>query len=154
MTDKPRTSMLLGGGLLLLMALPIIPQSRPAEPKGSYLQTCSQIRMEGTILSAVCERPRSLSSRTSINVAMCGGDISNRDGSLFCFARPGTWGEGRAIPRGTYVDTCDSWFVVGTTLQARCRTRDGKNQKSFADLKNCRMGGDIWNIDGFLNCSK
>jgi CVNH domain len=152
MTDRPRTSVLLGGGLLLLMALPITPQSKP--PRGSYLQTCSQIRMDGTILSALCERPRSLPPRSSINVAMCGGDISNRDGKLFCFARPGTWGQGRAIPRGTYVDTCDSWEVVGTTLQARCRNRDGKYTKSFADLKHCRMGGDIWNIDGLLDCAK
>jgi CVNH domain len=154
MTDKPRTSVLLGGGLLLLMALPIIPQSRPAAPRGSYLQTCSQIRMEGSILSALCERPRSLPPRSSINVAMCAGDISNKDGNLFCFARPGTWGQGRAIPRGSYVDSCDSVFVVGTTLQARCRSRDGRYQKSLADLTKCRMGGDIWNIDGFLNCSK
>jgi hypothetical protein len=56
-----------------------------APPPGSYQQSCRQIRMQGTTLTAVCQRAKGRSEQpTALNVAHCVGDIGNNNGQLQC----------------------------------------------------------------------
>jgi len=62
-------------------------QAQPA-PRGSYLAHCTDIRMNGLFLSAVC-RGEHGGGQSSINVASCAGDIGvDASGALSC-AGPG-----------------------------------------------------------------
>jgi hypothetical protein len=54
-------------------------------PPGSYQQSCREIRMQGTTLTAVCQRAKGRGNQlTALNVARCVGDIGNNDGQLQC----------------------------------------------------------------------
>jgi CVNH domain len=56
-----------------------------APPPGSYTQTCRDIRMQGTTLTAVCRRAGGRGEQpTALNVARCVGDIGNNNGHLEC----------------------------------------------------------------------
>jgi hypothetical protein len=56
-----------------------------APPPGSYTQTCWDIRMQGTTLTAVCRRAGGRGEQlTALNVARCVGDIGNNNGQLQC----------------------------------------------------------------------
>src|SRR5207245_5523880 len=54
-------------------------------PSGSYQQSCRDIRMQGTTLTAVCQRARGRGEQlTALNLAHCAGDIGNNNGQLQC----------------------------------------------------------------------
>jgi hypothetical protein len=55
-------------------------------PNGSYLQSCTNARMNGNMLFAVCSSPDGRRIETSINTQYCrsNADISNRNGYLDC----------------------------------------------------------------------
>jgi CVNH domain len=56
-----------------------------APPPGSYQQSCRNIRMQGSTLSAVCRRAHGQGEQvTALNVARCVGDIGNNNGQLAC----------------------------------------------------------------------
>jgi hypothetical protein len=56
-----------------------------APPSGSYQHSCRDIRMQGTTLTAVCQRARGRGEQlTALNVARCVGDIGNDNGQLQC----------------------------------------------------------------------
>jgi hypothetical protein len=153
MTNERRRVMFLGGALLLFLAPPAIPQAGSAAPRGSYLKTCNQIQFNGKTLRATCDSVGSAPRYTSsIVVATCDGDIWNQAGALFCYAKRGTWGQGRAIPRGSYIESCWNERVSGTMLQALCKGRNGAYQDASLELTRCRMGSNISNIDGELVC--
>jgi len=66
-----------------------------------------------------------------------------------CAASP-SYAEG--IPRGSYLNTCDGARVEGDNLIAKCRTRNGSEQRSaLADVNRCV--GDIANDNGVLRCT-
>src|ERR1700751_1395272 len=51
-----------------------------APPPGSYKQSCWDIRMQGTTLTAVCRRASGRGEQlTALNVARCVGDIGNNN---------------------------------------------------------------------------
>src|SRR6266436_597272 len=81
-------------------------------PQGSYLGSCTNIRMEGRTLTAVCRRGDGREQRTALgDVNQCIGDIGNNNGVLRCnrgqapapgygqAPAPGD-GDGRAPPPG------------------------------------------------------
>jgi type 1 fimbria pilin len=140
------------GGILLLLAWPSAAQDGSAAPRGSYLQTCSQIHFNGTILAATCGGAGLSKQRSTINATSCDGDIWNKYGYLYCYARRGTWGQGRAIPRGSYIDSCGYTVVAGAVLQSQCKGRNGQYQDTSLELRACRLGSNISNIDGQLVC--
>jgi hypothetical protein len=155
MTGQRKRVACAGAILMLLSALPATPQAGSAAPRGTYLKTCSKIQFDGTTLAASCSLPEVITSnqiRSTINVTMCGGDIWNRYGHLYCYARSGTWGGGRAIPRGSYFDSCEYTEVGGTVLRASCKNRNGDLTQTSLELKGCRLGSNISNIDGQLVC--
>ena len=54
-------------------------------PPGSYRESCRDIRMQGSVLHALCRRARGRGEqRTALNIAHCVGDIGNNDGHLVC----------------------------------------------------------------------
>ena len=56
-----------------------------APPPGSYQQSCRDIRMQGSTLSALCRRANNRGEQpTALNVAHCAGDIGNNNGQLQC----------------------------------------------------------------------
>jgi CVNH domain len=74
-------------GLFAVAALAglAIPAFAQAPPPGSYQRTCRDIRMQGTILSAVCIREHGRGEQlTALNVTRCVGDIRNLNGQLQC----------------------------------------------------------------------
>ena len=56
-----------------------------APPPGSYQQSCRDVRMQGSTLTAVCRRANGRGDQpTALNVAHCVGDIGNNNGQLIC----------------------------------------------------------------------
>ena len=68
-------------------------------PQGSYLRTCTDIRMEGRTLVAVCRRADGREQRTALSdVERCIGDIGNNNGVLQCHRGPAGPGYPPAYP--------------------------------------------------------
>jgi outer membrane protein assembly factor BamB len=53
-------------------------------PPGSYTGSCREQTMNGTILTANCQRANGAWQPTALNVAQCVGDIGNHNGNLGC----------------------------------------------------------------------
>jgi len=76
--------------LIAAAALSLVSLSAHAQvPQGSYLRSCTDIRMEGRTLTAVCRRPDGRERRTALGeVDGCVGDIANYNGVLRCNRGP------------------------------------------------------------------
>ena len=60
--------------------------------------------------------------------------------------------EAQGIPQGSYLRSCNGARIEGDTLVARCRTVDGREQRSaLATVHRCV--GDIGNNNGQLQCN-
>jgi CVNH domain len=120
-------------------------RDRDSLPRGSYRETCRQIRVSGDYLSAKCQTMSGRWNRTSLNdLDRCVGEIVNDDGNLRCGRR--AW-----QVRGTFVETCAPIYLLGDVLRARCQTRDGGwVWTGLNDADGCRAG--IVNVDGQLRC--
>ena len=60
--------------------------------------------------------------------------------------------QAQGLPQGTYLSSCSGARMEGDTLVARCRTRDGSEQRSaLAGVNRCV--GDIGNSNGSLHCN-
>ncbi len=55
-----------------------------APPAGTYRQSCSNIRMQGSTLTAICRSGDGRGVQTALGVAGCVGDIGNNNGQLQC----------------------------------------------------------------------
>jgi hypothetical protein len=114
-------------------------------PRGSYRETCRNLRMRGDMLFARCE---TISGRwmnaTLFDVRRCVGEIVNDDGQLQCSRSP--W-----QAAGPYMQTCSPVYVRGDDLRARCATRDGRWVWTALDhYQACHA--PIVNWDGQLRC--
>jgi CVNH domain-containing protein len=118
-------------------------------PRGSYSQTCRDIRTRGNNLSAVCQNvDGQWVGSTLNNFDRCASEIVNDDGRLECTRRGG-----RLVPAGTYSETCRNVYVRGDTLRAECQNRGGGwNWSQLNDWDDCRRG--IENDDGRLRCNR
>jgi hypothetical protein len=74
----------LGFFAIVTLAALIAPADAQPPPPGSYMQSCWDIRMQGTTLTAVCRRADGRERLTALNVARCIGDIGNNNGHLRC----------------------------------------------------------------------
>jgi CVNH domain-containing protein len=118
-------------------------------PRGSYSQSCRDIRTHGNSLRAVCQTMRGDWVETSLNgLNQCVGDIVNDDGRLECTRRGG-----RLVPVGSYSQSCRNVYVRGDNLRAMCQNRGGQWVWSeLHDWDDCR--GGIQNDDGRLRCNR
>ena len=58
----------------------------------------------------------------------------------------------QGLPQGSYLNSCQGARVEGDTLVARCRTSDGREERSaLAGFHRCV--GDIGNSNGSLRCN-
>ena len=73
---------------------------------------------------------------------------------ILALSSPGTSrAQQSGVPSGGYTQTCQDIRTHGTTLEARCQTRDNQwNQTSLRDFNQCT--GEIENDNGNLTCSK
>ena len=60
--------------------------------------------------------------------------------------------EAQGLPQGSYLRSCNGARIEGDTLVARCRTADGREQRSSLAAIN-RCVGDIGNNNGMLQCN-
>ena len=60
--------------------------------------------------------------------------------------------QAQGLPQGSYLQSCSGARMEGDTLVARCRTRDGREERSaLAGVNRCV--GDIGNSNGSLQCN-
>ena len=67
--------------LLTFVASPVQAQGLPG---GSYMQSCTNVRMHGDRLVAECRRMDGGWERTALNVGGCVGGVANMNGQLTC----------------------------------------------------------------------
>ena len=60
--------------------------------------------------------------------------------------------QAQGLPQGSYLNSCSGARMEGDTLVARCRTTDGREERSaLAGVNRCV--GDIGNSNGSLRCN-
>jgi hypothetical protein len=60
--------------------------------------------------------------------------------------------QAQGLPQGSYLNSCNGARIEGDTLVARCRTADGREERSaLAGVNRCI--GDIGNSNGSLSCN-
>ena len=144
-------------------------------PSGSYQQTCQNIGVRGSTLYASCKDVRGQWQSTELSdFQRCSSEIQNENGNLTCNSnggnngyaregrdrdgdhdRDGHQGDGRhgynGAPNGSYVQTCQSVNMNGSTLQASCKKKNGRMKNtSLSNANQCN--GDIANDNGKLRC--
>ena len=111
-----------------------------APPPGSYQQSCRDIRMQGSTLSAVCRRANGRGDQlTALDVRHCAGDIGNNNGQLAC-----NGGQPVAPPAAT-AETRYGASILGTWIFAAARIpppRDIRPRRR-ATAKGRPMGGAV-----------
>lgn len=115
-------------------------------PPGSYKQTCMNMRVEGNILQARCQRQDGSYRFTSIDYEDCYSDITNQNGRLTCGQRH----HHNMLPRGSYKQSCRDLSVNGDILSAECEKRNGNWRWTSIDFSDCY--GDVANHNGRLIC--
>ena len=111
----------LGALAALLLAGTIYTQPAHAQPgpQGSYLDSCTNIRMNGDRLFADCRRMDGSWQRTVLDVDRCVGDIGNSNGHLNCNRAPR---EGYGSSRSGPGAGC-AW-IANPYERERCRQGD------------------------------
>jgi hypothetical protein len=122
---------------------------------GDYVETCREIRRNGSMLYAQCQKRDGGWRSTSLNTRNCRSQIVNDNGYLTCaqsggghYGRPGY-----GIPPGDYRRTCNDIRVNGERLEATCQKVDGGWRSTSLDNYQ-RCGNLISNVDGQLRCGR
>ncbi|HEY2360542.1 MAG TPA: CVNH domain-containing protein [Candidatus Angelobacter sp.] len=153
-----------------------------AQPGGSYRQTCRDVRVHGSTLSAACQDQGGNWRNTELrDFDRCGGEIQNLNGNLSCSGGngPGPGGNygghegdrrdhdhdgdrdrdhdrsyrnGYNGPRGTFAQTCQDIHINGSTLEASCQKKNGKMKNT--SLRDYQGCRDIENDNGKLRCAR
>ena len=136
-----------------------IGEPQRGEPGGDYKLTCRDIRRDGNVLKASCQKMDGGWRSTSLDTRNCRSQIVNDDGYLRCtqgggaYGRPPGGGWEGGIPPGDYRQTCSDIRVNGQRLDASCQKVDGSWRKT--SLENfSRCGDRISNVDGRLRCGQ
>lgn len=145
------------GGLVCALVLCALPGVAQSIPPGSYQQTCTDMSVYGSALSARCQDKNGAWRSTRLSDFQNCSEIVNDNGSLRCsksrYQGNGfvQGGYGQGYPRGDYVQTCRDIRADGNRLDAECQRRDGSwRRTSLDDMSRCR--GSIINNDGNLMC--
>jgi hypothetical protein len=156
--------------VVVIMASALLPVPADAAPKGSYLETCQNVRDTGGRngeVSAECRDSKGRYRYSSLRYRECQGDIANVSGQLTCAGgRPGTgrpdngwggrddrpgsgWGSGR-LPAGSWTQSCRNYDMRGSLLTAECKAKK-RWVETQIDVRACR-GGRVANQYGNLVC--
>ena len=148
------------------VAAPALAQPATAAPQGSYLQTCSSITFSNGVLRAYCDDGSSQGSSlfggpefkevstVSLQTVNCDpkGDVFNSYGTLFCIAKKGSEAV-RAVPAGSYLQSCNAILVISHVLHATCSTGYDSTIVNSLTLSSCDLSQGINNISGQLICA-
>lgn len=135
------------------------PQWGGGLPGGDYQATCRDMRMNGSLLQANCQKRDGGWRSTSLDTRSCNRGIINDNGYLRCpdvggQGNDGGRGHGRGgIPPGDYRATCRDIRVSGQRLDATCQKEDG-NWRNTSLNNFSRCGNQISNVDGHLRCGR
>jgi hypothetical protein len=130
-------------------------QAQAGLPYGSYRQTCQNIRLDGNMLKARCQKIDGGWRNTSLDYRGCGGQVINDNGNLRCGqgGRPPYTGGYGGLPPGNYQRTCENMRMEGNKLMGYCRKVDGGwRNTSLNNVNQCKT--QIVNDDGNLRCQK
>jgi len=133
-----------------------------ALPTGSYAKTCSGCSLSGDLLSCSCVNDNGYSRYASLNVRHC-SVVSNQNGRLVCgevIARPVIVERPvvierpvvRALPSGSYTNTCSACTISGDTLSCSCKNEDGYSRYTSLNIRYC--DSRVSNQNGRLNCGE
>ncbi|MCG5060772.1 MAG: CVNH domain-containing protein [Limnoraphis sp. WC205] len=122
--------------LLFVCVLSLNLVINPAMATGQFSKTCEDIKLDGSILSASCERIDSSHQDTSINLD---NFIGNLNGSL-------SWGDHLFSLTCKDIGLGQSLSTREYVLSAQCEKADGKTYV----LTEITVDEDIANIDGLL----
>ena len=127
-----------------------------AQPNGSYLQSCRDVRVAGkyrpdALLLAECQTRKGYWRETSLYYKICRGDIYNDNGSLRC--KGGQAGNPGSLPRGSWQTSCRNAFLDGRTLYADCRMINGRWTDARLNMSACPWG-PVANDNGRLVCGR
>ncbi|MBZ5534139.1 MAG: CVNH domain-containing protein [Acidobacteriia bacterium] len=117
-----------------------------ATPRGSYMGSCRDIWVDGTVLHASCPNGSGGWFPGAIDMfGWCLGDIFNFNGALTCNKLP--------LPGGSYQQTCSDMWVSGDTVNAHCKTAGGGMATAqLTQFSHC-LPGSIENHGGTLVCT-
>lgn len=137
-----------------LLAIPLLASTpalaKPLYPDGSYLQTCTNIQVDGDsrYLAAYCKRRDGSLKYSALHWPQgCLSGPTNVDGQMYCKRT-------RGLPKGSFVHSCDSFWINGATLYARCKT--GRNMgfdqghTALGNFRQCKT--PVRNFYGNLDC--
>lgn len=131
-------------------APPPDPEDEPEEfegPDGSYQQSCRAVEVNGNTLSAECRDGNGRFRYTELpNFNRCRGDISNRNGALFC-----PTSRQLPLPPGSWRNSCENATVNNGILFADCRNNRGNFRSTQIPLNACGNAG-FQNVNGVLRC--
>ena len=135
----------------VLLGAAIVANGAESIPRGSYKESCRNIKVNGSTLSAECKGREGKFWPTHLqNYDRCKGVIVNDDGQLVCSKCGGARG-----PCGSYRETCTDITVTGELLRARCQIEDARGHRSDyveTSLRNFERCKDIVNDNGKLVC--
>ena len=135
--------------VLLTIAAGLFPLETLAKklPKGSYRETCRNIRRHGPHLEAYCQKRDGGWRWSHLNLKSCRDrNIGNHNGRLQC----GDWQRGHHLPEGSYKTSCRKIRTDGYHLEAKCQKRDGGWRWTDINLYSCNR--NIVNNNGRLEC--
>jgi len=90
---------------LVLVAIVWSPAQAQGVPQGTYLQTCTNVSVQGNTLFATCLTTSGGEQDTSLaGVSRCVGDIGNDNGSLQCNVG--------GAQNGHLIQTCSGYFAL------------------------------------------
>ena len=123
---------------------------------GSFRQTCNVQYESSYSIRAYCLDTRGYSIFNDFNPAGCIGDIANNDGYLQCQRGNGGGGGGwddnnGYLPNGSYLQTCNSCSMNGSTLQCSCEDIRGYYNWTALNVRYCG-NRVIGNLNGRLAC--
>jgi hypothetical protein len=125
-----------------------------AQPNGSYLRTCRDLRVAGkyrpdALLTAECQTRKGYWRESSLYYKHCRGDIYNDNGTLRC--EGGQAGNPGSLPAGSWRASCRDAFLDARTLHAECRTFNGRWTDARLNMNACPWG-PVANDNGRLVC--
>ncbi|MDQ0503667.1 CVNH domain-containing protein [Xanthobacter agilis] len=146
----------------VLAANAVAPASAQNVPAGTYLWSCRDVSLAGGTLTAICSAPGGVWVAARLeDYPFCVGDISNRNGGLFCMRAssvlgvetPAARAATRLPPAGSYMGSCRDIRIDDGWLTATCVDHAGRWVETRMAANWCALWGkDIANIDGQFSC--
>lgn len=142
-------------GIVALTLVLAAATSAAGQARGSYRDSCKDVRQNGSMLRALCRNESGDLVPTAIDTSRCRDPIANTNGSLTCGAEGGRASTSRpnAGPAGEALGrSCQDVEQSGRTLRALCRDAQGNYVPNEIDLGTCK--GAVANVNGRLTCGR